>query len=515
MTSLSQPSNQDDCSPDINIAAYCKAWEVEKKINNFRLPGFKKQIFDGLFIAHKTIKRIGKRRYNRIKVKTDLIRAISFDNSSLTAKIKLGNYVNTVSAYISEGIPIKHCSQIFDWYCTCNNPMPCLCTVLLFMHCIDRSPTSYDLCNDDPSNFTQVDGSIHINEVSFSNSALKVDESFKCEEMLNDYDKSVEYFSRSDAMVYLLLFYIGFLASTAPKCDCCSLGFNWNMHSLRWCHYCLIDKKSFIIHPFKSNEFLITEKGDLVWNIAMMKRFILFVISFPLDLPFTKQKQLIGVKDTKTMGSYCNNFLSICQLFLIVEPIKIDGPMAFDACYEGNEYKYHRGKLPPGHGVTWLGRAAGIQYTQKMGHLRRTKFSGVESYANYGEFLKSLPTQESQKLFLDGGCLTRSKLLNKYFNISWCVHKYGEFTKIAHLNRNRMNRSSVNLIEQSWRDDRLLRRLRKGCGSRNDPQGADNRQLWQDWLDWKHSKTDRTSTDIAITFFHCLSLLFRGQWKSS
>eukprot|EP01084_Bolivina_argentea_P183997 317432_1 len=209
------------------------------------------------------------------------------------------------------------------------------------------------------------------------------------------------------------------------------------------------------------------------------------------------------------MGRYFSYFASIGQLIMIVYPQKIDGPMAADGCYEGTEYKNKKGKVPKGWGKTFLYRAIGLLYTQKMGHIRRTKFGGVESYANYGEWLQNVGKQ-SEKLYLDGVGLTRSILLGLYYNTSWCIHKNAEWTKYSTLKRDRLNRTTVNLVEYHWNEDRLLRRIRHGCGPRNG--GAENRQLWQDMLDWKHCFTDRTAPDMATTFFHQFSLLFAVKW---
>ena len=89
-----------------------------------------------------------------------------------------------------------------------------------------------------------------------------------------------------------------------------------------------------------------------------------------------------------------------------------------------------------------------LLYTAKMKHARRSKFGGVESYKNYGPWLKNV-SKQSQHLYLDGVGLTRSKMLRLYFNISWCVHKKGEFTKYATLSQNGLHRSSVNGVETS------------------------------------------------------------------
>ena len=294
--------------------------QIQNKIESFRLPGFKQPIFDRLFINYKNVIRIAKHRYHSAPTPCELIKSIKFNNCELISDVQLGDHINKVHIFILNGIPISNCDQIIDWNCTCKNPQPCLCTTLVLLHCIDKSPTTFDLCNDDPFSFSETKSTIDIGDCHFDKASLPIKTQFSCSTLLNKTKSSLKYFQH---YVFVII------SCIAPICDHCQNKYEWNQIKLRWIHYCKFKKKSFLIHPLKSNSFFAD------WDIGMLTRFVLFIITFGLDLPFTKQTDLCNVESAHTLGRYFGYFGSVCQLLMICIAEPLVGPIAADGCYDG------------------------------------------------------------------------------------------------------------------------------------------------------------------------------------
>ena len=153
----------------------------------------------------------------------------------------------------------------------------------------------------------------------------------------------------------------------------------------------------------------------------------------------------------------------------------------------------------------WIYRLLELEYTAKGKHQRRSQCSGLESIANYGNFIKDT-IESGSDLFLDGCGLSRSKVLTSFLRVGFAVHDKNIYVRKDTKNNNRLQRKGDNLAEHSFNEDAENKHIRKGCGPRC--SGLENRQLWQYWMDWKHSCTDCSASDIVKTMMLHISVLW-------
>lgn len=472
--------------------------QQNERIENFRIPGLKQQIISAVFCNKKYIYNLGKYNYNGFKTAgINIIKSISFNCNIITAKLDMGTE-QTLHISVPNGFPIKKCTDINDTLCSCGNRQPCVCVAMFLHHSMDRSPTSQELFSSEPWNFDDSDGVIRIGDMVWTKSELPIDGSFSCANMMDDTHKAIQYFT-DWRMILLLFAYTNCICSKTVPCSHCGKQLEWSEKNSRFQHWCKLKKVTVKHDPISTSPIFSKYYKNKITNI------ILFAITFGLDLPFEKQKSLIGIHDAHTMGYHFGIIASVAELFMKKYGRQLEGCMEMDGHCNGAKYKYARGRIPPEEKKWWVFRLMEREYTAKMGHARWSIYGGPESVSNHSDFMKSV-MKPNQTLFTDGSSLARSNFAQTFQNVGWTNHSDAEFRREDTKYCNRLQKAHDNGPENSFNEDQQMKRIRKGLGPRcSDPF---YRQTWQNFLDWKHTYTDRTATDISKTFVLHVSVLF-------
>eukprot|EP01084_Bolivina_argentea_P000972 1784_1 len=469
--------------------------ERKKIINSFFLRGFHRKIFTRVIIhASKPAINYSKHLKKNYQ-KHQLFQEIKYSHKCLTASFNFsGNNVTLVSQ-IPRGLPIQRCDQFASFYCCSHGLLLphqlCYHFILLFSMILDTSPTTNDLIVKISDSFSENKNYIKFGKnVFFDKKLHNIPSSFNCSKMLNNVHTSLVCFSKlqSNCYIYIFLYFINAL-NRQPQCDKCTP--EWNPKVMKHRHIC----SGKFINPFKTCDNLLLSE----WNITSVRNMILFSCAVGLHSAWTEIAKICGFGD-HTAGQYFMYFASICEIDLELNPVKILNEAAHDVAYDGQGKRGQDNRKIKKYNQTNLSRVMEIQYNNKQGHKRRTTCIQYESTKEVLPMLKeTLPNKN--KLYLDGCAQSRARIFEILFNVGNCNHLKKKWVRQDTAKFNLLNVINVQVIEKSWTDDRLFKRIRRGAGPRTGDAGVFNRQMYQHMYDWIHNKTDRTPEDIAKIFW--------------
>ena len=262
----------------IGLDAQQEEQKRKDDIANFMIPGFKKQIYVGLFLGAKckSLAKTAATNYSKLKSSyqdvTEVFEAINRSDNGYQIEIKYRitkHECHTIIISLRK-CPIINFNDIFKMTCTCSyrGKHHCYHVAESMCHLIDRSTTKSRLIIRDPLDFVKDHESITIKDYSITRSDLNMrKQEWSKFNMETKFFASVnitrKYLTNgkklSNSMTYLLLFSIRLINPTAPICENCDKKCEWNngkQDKFSWKHKCHDKKAPEFKSALHTNKFL-------------------------------------------------------------------------------------------------------------------------------------------------------------------------------------------------------------------------------------------------------------------
>eukprot|EP01084_Bolivina_argentea_P181705 313780_1 len=202
----------------------------QRAVNKFRCIGFHDKIFDRVVRrCSSSTKNYAKCLMKKYKIH-QLLTNIHIKDNRITTEFKLN--CKPFEVYVTiKALPIRQCNDFISLFCeSCGGVIQhhnvCEHLYILFHTIRDNAPTTNDLMPHPKCKYQEDKNVITFGKhVVFEKDFHNIYKDFSCKTILNDTNKSIQYFSKmnptSECYMKIFLFYIGAVSIDAPICPSC------------------------------------------------------------------------------------------------------------------------------------------------------------------------------------------------------------------------------------------------------------------------------------------------------